>query len=174
MRITFYGMDESIDEATRKNAEKKLNKLGKFFKKECDAKITMKKERGRCRAEVSFEYDGIVFRAEETANTFNAAIGSACSSIERQIRKRKTKLNKQIHEQIEFPETATVANGEEEDIEIIRRKVYDLKPVTAEEAVLQMDMMQHDFYMFIDADTGHTAVAYRRKGGGYGIIESSK
>ena len=171
MKITFFGMDESAGEDIRRYAERELNKLGKFFKKECDAKVTMKKERGRCRAEVSFEYNGVVFRAQETANTFNTAIGSACSMIERQIRKRKTKLDKRIHETIDLPPEEADSTEAEENFEVIRRKTYDLKPMTDEEAILQMEMLQHDFYLYLDADTNHVSVAYRRAEGGYGIIE---
>ena len=177
MRFTFTEKRIEIDDALKAYAEKKISKLDRFFKNESDAYVTFSAERHRFIAEVTIESNGMFYRVTESTGDMYASIDSAVASIERQIRKNKTRLEKKLREGAFERETKPVAydpamDEEEKDFEIIRKKTFSMKPMSAEEAILQMNLLGHEFYAFKNTDAeGAFAVVYKRKNGGYGIIE---
>jgi len=176
LKIIFTEKKVEVSEALREYAEKKLSKLDRYFKNATEARVAFRIERGRHHIEVTVFYEGMVFRAAEQTNDMYASIDSAVTYIERQIHKYKTKLGKRIRQgafEREIPSSAVSypVVEEEEDFAIVRTKKFDLKPMTSEEAILQMNLLNHQFFVFRNSSMGGAfAVAYKRSRGGYGII----
>lgn len=178
MKFTFTEKRYEATGDLRAYAEKKIGKLEKFFKNESSAYVTFHSERGRYTAEVTINNNGMFYRVTETTSDMHASIDSAVAAIERQIRKNKTRLEKRLREGA-FEKEAMAAGVEtvEEDheFEIIRTKKFSIKPMTVEEAVLQMNLLEHEFYVFKNLeDEENFAVVYKRKKGGYGLIECAE
>ena len=177
MKIVFTEKKVEVSEALREYAEKKLSKLDRYFKHDAEARIAFRIERGRHQIEVTVFHDGMVYRAAENTNDMYASIDSAATYIERQIHKYKTKLGKRLRQgafEREIPSSAAepaMEVDEEVDFAIIRTKKFDLKPMTPEEAILQMNLLNHQFFVFRNSSMGGAfSVAYKRSHGGYGII----
>ena len=175
MRFTFTEKRLEITDDLRSYAEKKVGKLDKFFKAESEAFVTCSMERGRHVAEVTLKNNGIFYRAKENTNDMYASIDAAVASIEQQIRKNKTRLAKKLRDgafERDFVPAGGAAEEEESEFNIVRSKRFAIKPMTAEEAILQMNLLGHVFFAFKDSsNNGSFAVVYRRNDGGYGIIE---
>ena len=174
MTFTFTGKKLDISDDLRAYAEKKIGKIDRLFRSDSDAFVTMSVERGRYIAEVTLRNNGMFYRVSESTGDMYASIDSAVASIERQIRKNKTRLEKRLRENA-FERTAVpAAPGDEEEepeFRIVREKRFSMKPMRPEEAILQMNLLEHEFYAFLnEEDNGSFAVVYRRKNGGYGLI----
>ena len=174
MKFTFTDkrMDSSGD--LRAYAMKKIGKLDKMFKNEADAYVTFSVERGRCRAEITIRDNGLFYRASELTNDMFASIDSGVAAIERQIRRNKTRLEKRLREgafeRSVVPAYAAPEEAEEE-FKIVRSKRFSIKPMSVEEAILQMNLLDHEFFVFKNMDSDDAfSVVYRRKQGGYGLI----
>ena len=171
MNIIYTSRKCTVRESLKEFTEKKLRKLDKFFSSDCTVYVlfTLEKET-HCKAEITTEYKGIIFRAQEITDDFKNSVDSCVDMLIRQIRKHKTKLEKRLKDS-SFSFGESYENTPEEETEIIRTKAVAVKPMSEEEAILQMNMLGHDFYIFReDADEG-IKVVYRRKDGGYGILE---
>lgn len=174
MKIKFNESKCAVSDAKKSYAEKKVAKLDRYFRREPEATVAFKSEKKNCRVELTVYADKACFRAEETAADMLVAIDATVSSIERQIHKHKTRLAKRIRENLNvttLEEPEAEAEAEEETFEIARRKSIHLKPMSAEEAILEMNLLGHSFFAFRDADTSAFAVVYVRNDGGYGLIE---
>lgn len=179
MKFNFLEKKVQVDSEIRAYAEKKIGKLDKFFRQESEASAVFSVERGRCRVEVTLKNNGMFYRASELTNDMRASVDSAVALIERQIRKNKTRLEKKLREgalEREIKPDYVAAESEpetEEEIHIVRTKRFSLKPMTPEEAVLQMNLLEHEFFAFRNmADDDRFAVVYKRKNGGYGLISA--
>ena len=167
-------------EELREYAEKKIGKIDRFFKKESHANVTFSSERGRFTVEVTVENDGTFFRVKGSTHDIYASVDSAVAGIERQIRKNKTRLGKKIRagsiENIKDPVIVRDEREDEEDTEvlkIVRSKMFSVKPMTPEEAVLQMNLLEHEFFVFRNQDKADAfSIVYKRKQGDYGLIEA--
>lgn len=174
MRFTFTEKKVPISDKLKDYSEKKISKLDKFFKSEADAYVSFAIERGRHIAEVTLKSNGMFYRASESTGDMYASIDSAAAAIERQIRKNKTRLAKKLREGAlekepapEFP-----IDDSEEDFDLIRTKKFAIKPMSVEEAILQMTLLGHEFFAFKNSDDDNAfAVVYQRNNGGYGLIE---
>ncbi len=175
MTFTIVERKVKIPQEITDYAVKKLEKLDRYFHKDSKATVTFSAERGRQTVEVTVVHGGIVFRAEETTTDMYASVDGVISSIERQIRKNKTRLEKRLRDGA-FEREISVDTTDfflEDDYEVVRRKKFTVKPMSVEEAILQMNLLGHQFYMFINADDSNNhCVIYKRTSGGYGIIES--
>lgn len=178
MRFTFTEKKITTSPDLRAYAERKIGKLDRFFRDESDAFVTFSLERGRHIAEVTLRNGGMFYRVSEQTGDMYASIDSAVASIERQIRKNKTRLEKRLRagslteKLADSPALVAEPAEEEEDYKIIRRKHIAIKPMGVEEAILQMNLLDHDFFVFRDQDNDEKfAIVYRRKSGGYGLIE---
>ena len=177
MKFTFTEKRYEATGDLRAYAEKKIGKLEKFFKNESAAYVTFYSERGRYTAEVTINNNGMFYRVTETTSDMHASIDSAVAAIERQIRKNKTRLEKRLREGAFEKEVlaADVEVEEDNEFEILRTKKFSIKPMTVEEAVLQMNLLEHEFYVFKNLeDEENFAVVYKRKRGGYGLIECAE
>ena len=159
-------------------AEKKVMKLARFFDEDAEALITFSVEKNRNIVELTVHGAGTWFRAKESTSDMFASIDAAVSTIEGQIRKNKTRLARRLKQDAfvrSVEETSFVPEMEEEDLSIVRVKKFPIKPMRREEAVLQMNLLEHTFFAFRDEDNGGAfAVVYKRHDGGYGLIEDAE
>ncbi|MCL2392636.1 MAG: ribosome-associated translation inhibitor RaiA [Oscillospiraceae bacterium] len=180
MKFTFTEKKVEIQDELRDYAEKKIGKLDRFFKTESEAFVTFATERGRYIAEVTIKNNGMFHRVTETTSDMQASIDSAVAAIERQIRKHKTKLEKRLRDGALDRESAPSVKHEmheedgEKEFRIVRSKKFPLKPMTPEEAVLQMNLIDHEFFVFKNQNNDDAfSVVYKRKKGDYGLIEAT-
>ncbi len=165
-----------VSEDLRELFSKKLAKFDKFFHDDAIAYITLSRKRNMEVLELTISSGGTLYRSEKANTTFNNALDEVIEAIERQIRKNKTRLEKRLREGAFIKEAAEAASGaaimevEEEPEFNIRVKTFALKPMTAEEAILQMNLLGHAFYMFKNAETNEVNVVYKRFDNDYGII----
>jgi putative sigma-54 modulation protein len=170
MKMNFTARQMKVYDQVKETAEKKLAKFDKFFGNEAEMDITFSMPNGLEMVEITIRSQGIVFRAEEAAETFANAIDSAIEALERQIRKNKTRLQKRVKfEAFDIIDEDT-EGVDEEFVQTVRTKTFPFKPMSVEEAILQMNLSGHSFYAFLDADSGKHAVVYRRKDGDYGLL----
>ena len=156
-------------------AEKKVSKLDRFFREDAQATVTFtNQKKGMVKVEVAVWAGGSLYRGESTTSDANASVDAAVSNIEGQIRKYKTRLGKRLRAE-EVPVAEELPEEEADDISIIRSKKFTIKPMSPEEAVLQMNLTGHSFFVFRNADNGDAiAVVYARNDGGYGLIEDAE
>jgi putative sigma-54 modulation protein len=160
----------SVRDSLKLAIEKKLQKFDKFFGKDTEAFVTCRVRKGVKIIEITVNYEGTTFRSEEESETFITALDRSVESLERQIRKNKTRLEKSFR-QGAFVITEDDDDGYDEEGEFeIRVKTFAFKPMTPEEAVLQMNLLGHTFYAFTDADSAKVCVVYKRREGSYGMI----
>lgn len=176
MKITTIGRQMEVQEDLKLLFERKLKKFDKFFDNEATAYVTLSKIKSSERLELTISNHGTMFRAEVTAETFNNALDEAIEKILRQIRKNKTKLEKQLRSGAFAADAEEIADSsavyeEESDFNIKIVKTFDMRPMTPSEAILHMNLLGHHFYMFSNAENGKMSVAYKRDDGDYGIIE---
>jgi putative sigma-54 modulation protein len=175
MKFTFTEKKMGVSDDLRAYADKKIGKIDRFFKTESEAYITFSTERGRFRAEVTIKNNGMFYRVSELTSDMYASIDSAVAGIERQIRKNKSRLSKRLRDGALEREVKPVfiPSGDEgeEEFKIIRNKKFFIAPMSVEEAILQMNLLDHTFFVFKNVDEDDAfSVVYRRRDGGYGLI----
>ena len=174
MNYTFTEKKMPASEDLREYSKKKISKLDKFFKQEADAYVTYSIERGKYLAEITIHSNGMYYRASELTNDMYASVDSGVAAIERQIRRNKTRLRKKLKESaFEAPVASAVPAVEEDNDEfaIVRSKRFSIKPMSPEEAILQMNLLDHEFFVFKNMEENEAmSVVYKRKEGGYGLI----
>lgn len=173
MKFTITEKKIKISDEIKEYVERKVGKIDRFFRGDAEAFITFSSERGRFKAEVTIENNGMFYRVSELTSDMHASIDSACAAIERQIRKNKTRLEKRLREGAFEKEAAenVIHEDEEKDFDIVRSKRFPIKPMTPEEAILQMNLLEHEFFAFKNQDEANAfAIVYHRKNGGYGLI----
>lgn len=173
MKFIFTERKVNLSDDVKAYAEKKLSKLDKYFRNDAVAYVTVGMERSRHWLEVTVKHDSMFFRATEKNDDLHRAIDSAETTIDRQIRKNKTRLEKRLREgafDVAYSE-ATEEIVEEKEFDVVRTKRFAVKPMTVEEAILQMNLLGHSFFVFKSMDEELFSVVYRRKDGGYGLIE---
>ncbi|MGQ9779225.1 MAG: ribosome hibernation-promoting factor, HPF/YfiA family [Bacillota bacterium] len=173
MKVLVKGKNFEIGEPLREYAEKKVAKIGKFLTAQpMLAQVTVAFERGLYIVDVTVQVKELLVRGEEKTNDVYASIDGAVDKIERQIQKFKTKIHRRLHpEEHQAEATANAPTGEAEEPRIVRTKRFAIKPMSVDEAVMQMDLLGHDFYVFSNAETEEVNVVYRRKDGNYGLFE---
>ena len=175
MKFTFTEKKMESSEDLRAYSIKKINKLDRFFKTEAEAFVTFSIERGRFLAEITIHNNGMYYRASELTNDMYASVDSGVAAIERQIHKNKQRLAKKLREgSLErdvVPAFVPAEDEADEEFEIVRSKRFSIKPMSAEEAILQMNLLDHEFFVFRNMEENDAiSVVYRRKQGGYGLI----
>ena len=179
MKFTFIEKKLQVSDELKTYAEKKIGKLDKFFKNESEAFVTFSSERGKYRAEVTLSNAGMFYRVSDLTSDMYASIDSACASVERQIRKNKTRLEKRLRDGAFEREVKAVSvqepEEEDSDFRIVRTKRFSIKPMTPEEAILQMNLLEHEFFVFKNQDEDDAfSIVYRRNQGGYGLISNEE
>ncbi len=156
-------------------AEKKVMKLARYFEEDAEALVIFSVEKNRNKVELTVHGAGTWFRASESTSDMFASIDAAVGTIEGQIRKNKTRLARRLRQDAftrTVEETSFAAEEPEETLEVVRVKQFYMRPMTREEAILQMNLLEHNFFAFRDEDNGGSfAVVYRRNDGGYGVID---
>ncbi len=170
MKVTVIGRKCTPRESFKERAEKRLKKVEKFFDAEAEAKITATVEKNEQIVEVTIYYDGYIFRSQERAQNMNDALDRCVDSIVRQIRKNKTKVEKKLRQGAFEAYDAIDVLPPEDDYDVVRSKEITLKPQSVEEAILQMNLLDHQFYVFLNSANEKICVVYSRKDGGYGLI----
>lgn len=169
MKLTTNGRQMSVRESLKELATKKLARFDRIFGEEYEAAVTFSAKHDLEYVEITIRRGSTIFRSEEAADTFQNAMDLAVETLLGQIRRNKTRLSRQIRDNT--LNLAQVEDGEDEGAEFkIRKKAFPFKPMSVEEAILQMEMLRHDFFVFKDAETLDTCVVYKRKGGEYGLI----
>lgn len=175
MKITITGRKVTLHNHFKELVEKKLSKFNRIFGEDAVANVTVTMEKNRQTVEVTIRQGGMVYRAENTSLEMNDALDEVIAALGRQIRKNKTRLEKKVRSGVldDFiaQEDVAVEEPEETEYQIVRSKHFPVKPLDAEEAILQMNMVGHQFYMYRNASTGEINVVYRRKDGTYGLLE---
>ena len=170
MKTTITAKKMQIPQNFTEYAESKINtKLSKFFGDEAEAKIVISEIRNQIIIELTVKYNSIIFRAERSAEDKNVALDDAIDKIIRQIRKNKTKIEKRLKDTA-FKE-AFAEPVQEVDYEVIRHKKFKMRPMDTDEAILQMNMLGHNFFMFTNAENGEINVVYKRSEGNYAVLE---
>ena len=173
MKLNIRSQKFEVTDAIKDYLEKKLSKLNKYFDDpdNINANIVIRPKGVMQAAEVTINFKRIVLRAEEANKDLYAAIDLVSDKIERQIRKNKTRMHKNKDSIKEFNLNFDVSKEEEVQTEIVRRKVLEMKPMDEEEAILQMELLGHDFFIFKNTKDNLTNILYKRKDGNYGIME---
>jgi len=171
MRFQYTEKKVTLPENVHKYAEKKVMKLERFFGTDADALVTFSVEKNRNNVEITVHAAGTYFRASESTSDMFASIDAAVATIERQIRKNKTRLARRLRQDafVRTPDETSFAPDEPEEgtFELVRMKKFNMKPMTREEAILQMNLLEHTFFAFRDEDNdGAFAVVYKRTDGG--------
>ena len=174
MKITIRGDKIKITDSMKEYIEEKLSKLNKYLRDSdnVNANVVVKVKNINQILEITIPLKNIILRSEESQDDFYKAVDKTIDKLERQIRKNKTRLSKhaKVSKEIFFDDTKT--NDLEDNDKIIKRKKIEVKPMNEEEAVLQMELLGHEFYMYLDSDKDKYCVVYKRKDGGYGVLES--
>ena len=182
MKFVFTDKKVNMPNYIHNYAEKKVGKLDRFFKEDATAAITFSVEKDRNKVEITIRSNGTIFRVSESTSDMRASIDAAVTTLERQIRKNKTRLEKRLRQgaferALDVSEISSFAPDEPEEVEynIVRSKKFPIKPMTKEEAILQMNLLEHSFFAFKDEEAeGAFAVVYRRNDGDYGLIEDEQ
>lgn len=184
MKFHFRGKNVEVTDALRDYAEKKIGRMEKYFEapQTSDVYITLSVNRNKHTVEVTIPFQGVTLRAEEKSDDMYASIDLVIDKLERQVRKYKTRINRKLRQEgsprsifkESFEQAAPVQTMDEEDaFEVVRTKQFTLKPMDMEEAILQMNLLGHQFYVFADSATSKVNVVYKREDGRYGLIESA-
>ena len=178
MKFQFSEKKVKLPGSVHAYAEKKVMKLARFFEEDAEALVVFSVEKKHNKVELTVHGAGTWFRASESTSDMFASIDAAVGTIEGQIRKNKTRLARRLRQDAfvrTAEETSFVAEEPEEELKIVRTKEFYFKPMTREEAILQMNLLEHSFFAFRDEDHGGSfAVVYRRNDGGYGLIDDVK
>ena len=172
MKFIISGKNIDVTEGLRTAVQDKIGKLEKYFSPETEVHVTLSVEKERQKIEVTIPVKGNIIRSEQVSNDMYVSIDLVEEIIERQLKKYKNKLvdkqQQNSHFQQEYIDNDYM---EEEDIKIVRTKKFDIKPMYAEDACIQMELLGHSFYVFCNAETDKVNVVYKRKGDTYGLIE---
>lgn len=173
MNYIISGKNIEITESLREAVEKKLGKLERYFAEDTKIYVTLTVEKGRQKVEITIPLPGRVIRTEQVSNDMYVSIDLAQEVIERQLRRYKSKLIDGHQAAGSFRKEYIERDFGQEDgkVDIMRKKKYDIKPMYPEDAAIQMELVGHEFFVFVNAETDETNVIYRRKGGTYGLLE---
>ncbi len=176
METTLQARNLELSDALREYVEKKMGKLSKFFQRPLQAQIMLSAEKDRRKAEVTIPMGDLILRGEDETDDIYASVDGVVDKLERQIKKYKTRINRKSRRS-GSKEAQLVAMGDADGADevaeplVVRSKRFSIKPMFVDEAILQMDLLGHDFFVFTNADTERMNVVYRRRDQNYGLIE---
>lgn len=177
MKIELTARNLDISDELRSHVEKKLAKVEKYFEKRIPAQVVLKAEKDRQIAEITLPVDGMVVRGEEATDDIYASVNLAVDKIERQLDKYRARFQRRKREgrasvrTLASAEAVAPAAGDADEPRIMRTKRFSMKPMHVDEAILQMNLLGHDFYLFRSSETEQVSAVYRRRDGNYGLIE---
>lgn len=171
MKIVVRGKNFEVTNALKEWVEKKIGKVEKYFDNIEEAQVKLVVDGDRHRAEVTIPLDGIVLRGEEETGDMYASIDNVIDKMERQIEKYKTRIERRLKNESVRDLIPESIGGEYEEPKVVRTKRFAVKPMPVDEAIMQMNLIGHNFFVFRNADTEEVNVVYLRKDGNYGLIE---
>lgn len=173
MKLKLIGKNLDLTQSLKEQSEKKLEKLDRYFDEEVEVRAVLSVEKDNRTVEVTVFLPGTILRAEDTSDDMYASIDTTIDILERQIRKYKTKLKKRYQDPktIRFENIESLSEEETDESKIVKRKTFTLKPMMEEEAEMQMDLLNHNFFIYLNAETEEIDLLYRRNDGNLGLIE---
>ena len=174
MNIKITGKNFNTYQHLEDTIDKKLEKLEKYFSDDIDAKVVLSQEKNKEKIEININAKGAQFRTEQVADDVYEGLDKAIDKLSRQMSKFKGKLQRkyQDNKSVRFEAIPTLDSAEENEVgKVVKTKKVELRPMTAEDAVLEMEMSGHDFFVYLDEETDKVNVVYKRKDGNYGLIE---
>ena len=175
MKIKITTKNFSASDHLMNTIESKLSKLVKYFSSDIETNVTLSMEKGRQKIEATINADGAIFRAEESTQDMYNGIDRIADKLGGQMSKFKRKIanRHKDNKSIRFEGIPDSLDAESEKFEIVRRKTYELMPMTPEEAILQMELVSHNFFVFLDMERDQVSVVYKRNDGKYGLLETT-
>ena len=172
MKFIIVGRNLEVTPALKSAVEDKIGKLAKYFNPDTEVHVTLSVEKERQKIEVTIPVKGNIIRSEQVSSDMYVSIDLVEEIIERQLRKYKTKIVDKQQTAEAFSQMYVENNYmDDEEVKIVRSKKFDIKPMYPEDACIQMELLGHSFYVFINAETDQVSVVYKRKGDTYGLIE---
>ena len=174
MKLTITARNMSVTPGITQRIEKKTHTMSKYLQPETEMQVKMRKEKNDMRSvEITVPMgNNVILRSEETDQNLFVAIDQALAKMERQIRKHRTKLSKRLRDEPmpEVPEYYE-EEKEEEELKVVRHKTFPVRPMSVEDAIIEMELLGHNFFAFVNIDTERTNVLYLRKDGNLGLLE---
>lgn len=173
MKVKVIGKNIEVTNALKEVIEKKLTKFEKYFDPSVMATAKLSVVKNNHIIEITIPFNGVILRGEESTEDMYTSLDKVCDKLDRQMRKQKTKLEKKYHgDSVRFKDIPSYEDDEQEESKIVKVKKFDVKPMSQEEAILQMELLGHSFFVFKNADNLEVNVVYKRKDGNYGLIVS--
>ena len=174
MKVIITSKNMNASDHLKQTIESKLDRLGKYFSNDIVANVTLSMEKGRQKIEATINAKGTIFRAEETTNDIYSGIDGVIEKLSSQMSRFKTKLQRKHkdHKEFQFADLPEIAGEELEEMRVVRRKQFDLKPMTVDEAIMQMELLEHTFFVFLNLESDTVNVVYKRKDNDYGLLET--
>lgn len=173
MKVTVIAKNIELTDALKEIVQKKISKLEKYFEANVEARAKLSVQKNTHIIEVTIPFNGIILRGEEATSDMYKSLDLVEDKLERQIRKQKTRLSRKHSESLRFGEINNIElkQSEEEEGKLVKVKKFGVKPMNSEEAILQMDLLGHNFFVYQDADSNKVNVIYKRRDGDYGLLE---
>lgn len=173
MKVIITTKNFSASENLKETIEKKMGKLGKYFSDDIEANVMVSSERGRQKVESTINAKGMIFRAEETTSDVYESIDKVVDKLSVQMSRFKSKLQKKGGDKSIILESIPEYEEEPFEMSVVKTKKFDLEPMMVDEAIVRMEMLQHTFFIFLNIETDSVNVVYKRKGEGYGLLETT-
>ena len=174
MKVIITTKNFSASENLKDTIEKKMAKLGKYFTDDIEANVMVSGEKGRQKVETTINARGMIFRAEESTNDVYESVDRVVDKLSVQMSRFKTKLQRKTTNKSLIYESIPEFEEESFEAEVVKTKRFDLEPMLADEAIVRMEMLQHTFFVFLNMETDSVNVVYKRKDGGYGLLETTR
>ena len=173
MKVTVIAKNIELTQALKEIVQKKISKLEKYFEVEVEAKATLSVQKNRQIIEVTIPFNGAILRSEESTDDMYKSIDLVEDKLERQIRKQKTRLSRKNNGSLKFAalNDSKVESNEDDEGSLVKVKKFGVKPMDSEEAILQMDLLGHNFFVYQDSESSKVNVVYKRIDGNYGLLE---
>ncbi len=173
MKVIITSKNFNASDHLKDTIEKKFDRLGKYFSDEIVANVTLAMEKGRQTMETTINAKGTYFRAEETATDMYVAVDSIIDKLASQMSRFKTKLQKKHkeHKELILAELPEEGDLDGDEIKVVRNKKFEIVPMASEEAIMQMELLGHNFFVFLNVETDNVNVVYKRKDGRFGLLE---
>lgn len=174
MKIVINSKNYNASDKLKGTIEKKFEKLSKYFSNEITANVMTLRERGKYKVEATINTKGTIFRAEVVAEDPYEGVDRVVEKLSSQMSKFKTKLQRKYkdHKDFAFAELPEIEE-EQDDIQVVRKKKFELIPMTVDEAVVQMELLEHNFFVFLNMETDSVGVVYKRNDNDYGLLETA-
>ncbi len=171
MNIQITGKNIPVTDSLRETVQKKLKKLDRYFEPDTEVTVVLSIERARQIVEVTIPLSGVILRGEESTDDMYSSVEGAVRKLEKQIHHHRTRLERRLRGDAFHDLSGVPEDGDEPVQKVVRTKRFAVKPLDVDEAALQMQLLGHDFFVFMNADSGEVNVIYKRKDGNFGLIE---